>query len=125
MTTEELLEARTRQILQHQDNIKTAGSNLKKSRTVAKDYFEKTKPMRKEKLQQGDMVLLHDTKLDTQWSQKLNMRWTGPLLISQVHPNGTYKLTELDSTPLAVTHHGSRLKLFHPREYNEGIIFST
>lgn len=122
MTTEELLQARVYQIANSKEHLKNASSNLKKSRIAGKEYFDSTKMLRKEKLKVGDLVLLHDTKLDTLWSHKLNMKWSGPYKIVQVNQNGTYRLTELDNTPLASPQPGNRLKIFHLRNYNEGII---
>ena len=39
----------------------------------------------------GDQVLLYDSKLHL-FSGKLKLRWTGPFVVQQAHPNGLVDL---------------------------------
>ena len=72
---------------------------------------------RKEVLKVGDMVLLHNTVLDKQWSIKLDNRWMGPYLIRVARLDlGTYLLDELDGTELSGVYAGDRLKKLFQRE---------
>ena len=64
-----------------------------------------------------DMVLLHNTVLDKQWSSKLDNRWVGPYLIRVARLDlGTYLLDKLDGTELSGVYTGDRLKKFFQRE---------
>ena len=62
------------------------------------------------------MVLLYNSRLDKQWSKKLDNRWNGPYLINDLKESrGTYLLEELDGTVLEGVFPGERLKRFFPR----------
>ena len=66
-----------------------------------KARFDKDHRRRKEVLKVGDLVLLHNTVLDKQWSKKLDNCWLGPYLIREARLDlGTYLLSELDGTKL-------------------------
>ena len=62
------------------------------------------------------MVLLNNSRLDKQWSKKLDNRWMGPYTITDMaEDQGTYMLAELDGTALSGVYPGERLKEFFPR----------
>ena len=62
------------------------------------------------------MVLLYNSRLDKQWSKKLDNRWNSPYLINDLKESrGTYLLEELDGTVLEGVFPGERLKRFFPR----------
>ena len=62
-------------------------------------------------------MLLHDTKLDKLYSDKLSFYWVGPYRVSEAQPDRNYyRLAELDGTALQHTVVGNRLKKFHVRE---------
>ena len=62
------------------------------------------------------MVLLYNSRLDKQWSKKLDNRWMGPYTITDIaEDRGTYMLAELDGTALSGIYPGERLKEFLPR----------
>ena len=63
------------------------------------------------------MVLLYNSRLDKQWSKKLDNRWDGPYLINDLEElRGTYLLQELDSMVLEGVFPRERLKRFFPRQ---------
>ena len=47
-----------------------------------------------------DIVLLYNSSLDKQWSQKLKNKWLGPYKIREIGETGTYLLNELDGMEL-------------------------
>jgi hypothetical protein len=53
---------------------------------------------------EGDWVLVYDNSLDNQHraARKFSRRWFGPYVVKKVEDTATYRLTELDSTPLAL-----------------------
>jgi len=62
------------------------------------------------------MVLLYNSSLDKQWSQKLKNRWLGLYRIREIaEDRGIYLLNELDGIQLDIIFAGDRIKKFHPR----------
>jgi len=115
-TQAELLAARARQLDRKTEDIATAQQNIRKNRLKNKAYFDKNRCERVDKIGVGDMVLLYNSSLDKQWSQKLKNRWLGPYRIREiVEDRGTYLLDELDGTKLDGIFAGDRIKKFHPR----------
>ena len=66
-------------------------------------------------------MLVYDSSLDNQHStaRKFSQRWFGPYVVKKVEDNATYRLAELDGTPLALPIAGKRVKIFKRRERME------
>ena len=115
----ELLALRARQLERREEDLKTAAANQKKSREANKAYFDAHHHRRPDRphtaIASGDYVILHDTRLEQSHSHKLADRWNGPykvIGVSKKSNRGTYKLAELDGTPLGGYHTGDRIKKF-------------
>ena len=107
---------RARQLDRKEEDIAAAQQNIRKNRLKNKAYFDKNCRERVDKIGVGDMVLLYNSSLDKQWSQKLKNRWLGPYRIREIaEDRGTYLLDELDGTQLDGIFAGDRIKKFHPR----------
>ncbi|MBW0523812.1 hypothetical protein O181_063527 [Austropuccinia psidii MF-1] len=66
-------------------------------------------------LQPGDLVLVYNKTLESQWGLLFRNHWNGPFRgISQVN-KGPYELEELDGTKLTRKFAGSHIKRFCPR----------
>ena len=108
---------RARQIECCDKNMDKARAHLQQMRMQDKKYYDQTKRLISETSNIGNLVLLHDTKLESSHSAKLNFRWNGPYRIRGILSNkGSYFLEELDGTPLAGSIHGNRLKKFWLRD---------
>ena len=81
---EDLLVARTRQLERKKEVILRARKRIRRDRMKNKSRFDKDHNRRKEVLKVVDLVLLHNTVLDKQWSRKLDNHWLGPYLIREV-----------------------------------------
>ena len=115
--TSSLLAARARQLERRQEDIGRAVGRLRESREANKRYFDEMARLRVEELQLGNLVLMHETRIEQTHSAKLEARWRGPYRIAErAEKLGTYKLEELDGTPLTGWTDGSRLKKFFVRE---------
>jgi len=115
-STSDLLAMRARQLERRDDDLKEALLRIRRHRQQNKEYFDDTHRIRPENLTEGMMVLLHDTKLEKSYSDKLTFRWKGPYRIAVAHPQkGTFELEELDGSRLQETVPGNRLKIFHQR----------
>ena len=115
-TRAELLAARAKQLERKEQDVCEAQENVRKSRLRNKAYFNKNRRERIDEIGVGDLVLLYNSVLDTQWSQKLSNKWLGPYRIRQIaQDRGTYLLEELDGTKLEGIYAGDRVKRFHPR----------
>ncbi|KAJ6114337.1 hypothetical protein N7486_000115 [Penicillium sp. IBT 16267x] len=101
-STEDLISLRARQILQKDADIAEALHRYERIRERNKDYFDSTRAIRLKPLEVGNLVLVHDTQIqdDVRALQKLRFRWHGPYRIREVVGNGSYKLEELDGTPM-------------------------
>jgi hypothetical protein len=118
-TTADLLAMRTRQIERRDSDMADAALRLRRLRERNKDLFDDRHNLRQSDLDLGKLVLLHDTKLEPDYSAKLSFRWKGPYRINEVYPNGTYLLEELDGTLFKNKIHGNRLKSYLPRQPDE------
>ena len=119
----ELLALRARQLERRPEDIEKAAEAQRKNREANREYFDKYLRHRPEgvnhELCSGDLVLLHDTKLDMSHSHKLTNRWSVPYRIadaSKKGDRGTYRLAELDGTMLQGYFSGDRVKRFIAQE---------
>ena len=119
----ELLALRARQLERRPEDIEKAVGAQRKSQEANREYFDKHRRHRPEgenrELRDGDLVLLHDTKLDSSQSHKLSNWWSGPYRIADTTKKGdrgTYRLVELDGLILEGYFSGDRVKRFIARE---------
>ena len=114
MTTAELLAARMIQLERRVDDIERAKEILDEPHRVACDNLNRNNAhqMRSEPLKIGDWVLLWDSTLDKQWSRKLDNRWMGPFIVSEIRTGGIYRIRELNGALKASMYPGERLKKF-------------
>ena len=111
--------ARMQQLDNRQVKEKIAAINLPNSRKSNKVYCDQHKHLRlmSRQLQEGDLVLLHDSGLPKNRHTKLNDQWRGPYrIVGKAEKSTFYRLAELDGTPLSGTTAGNRLKKFYSRE---------
>ena len=106
---------------QNSEDIEVAKARLKNARLKNKKDFDRRHRLRPRKIFEGDWVLVYDTSLENQHStaQKNSQRWFGPYVVKKVEDNATYRLAELDGTPLALPIAGKRVKIFKRRERME------
>ena len=67
----------------------------------------------------GDLVLLHNTRIQKAWDKKLDSTWLGPYKGREKLESGYYRLAELDGANLAESVAGNRLKRFFLRENDD------
>ena len=113
-TTQELSNLRVTQVTQSARERDMAIENLKKSRLSNKAWFDRSKRLRPKTaiIHENDLVLLHDTKLDNQYTDKLADQWGGPYRVQKILDGGAYVLEELDGAKLDRTYAGNRLKRY-------------
>ena len=113
-TTQDLLEARIKQLETRDDTLQKAHSKLMETRKNSVEYWNKRKKTR-EPLEPGELVLVYNKSLDSQWGKMFENRWNGPYRIKNQQPGGSYVLEELDGTTLGRRFAASHVKRFHPR----------
>ena len=88
--------------------------NLKKSRLSYKAWFDKSKRLCPQTaiISQNDLVLLHITKLDNPYTDKLADKWGSPYRVHKILDGGACVLAELDGAKLDVVYAGNRLKKY-------------
>jgi hypothetical protein len=114
-TTEELLEARVIQLLDRDKVLQKAHTKLIKNRQNSINYWNDKKINRKP-LKKGDLVLVYNKSLDSQWGKLFENKWNGPYRIVEQKPGGSYVLEELDGSLLARRYAASHVKFFYTRE---------
>ena len=94
-----------------------AVESLKRSRLGNKKYFDSKKRMRglHQRIQEGDLVLLHNTRIQKSWDKKVDNNWFGPYRVREGSEIGFYRLNELDGTELKESVTGNRVKKFFSR----------
>ena len=118
----ELLALRARQLERRPGDLLRAAEAQRRSREANREYFDKHRRRRPDTenhtISLGDLVLLHDMKVDGQHSHKLLDRWAGPYKITDISrkgDRGTFKLAEMDRMVLEGVFAGDRLKRFITR----------
>ncbi|MCO5611042.1 hypothetical protein L7F22_065292 [Adiantum nelumboides] len=64
-------------------------------------------------IKKGDMVLRYNSKLDSTFQKKFQIKWQGPFLVLDRFPNGTYQLADLNGTLHKARVNGYRLKKYY------------
>ena len=111
-TRVDLLTLKARQLEHKSSDIEKAALHLWWKRKEHKNLFDKAHQMNSG-FHKDDLVLLHDTKLDNCFDQKLASHWLRPYQIHQaIIEKETYLLAELDETHLSGTMPDNWLKHF-------------
>ncbi|KAG0151197.1 hypothetical protein CROQUDRAFT_36999 [Cronartium quercuum f. sp. fusiforme G11] len=118
-TRAELLQARAEQLLRKDELLEIAHDKMMKARSDGIKYWDKkmAHKLRKNPLKPGDMVLVYNKSLESQWGKLFTNRWNGPYLVKEQMPQGAYVLTELDEdrTELRRRYAASHVKRFYSR----------
>ena len=116
-TTEEILEAWTKQLERKDEILEEAHQKLlMKARENSKRYWDREMAAQlRNPLDPGDLVLVYKKSLEDQWGKLFSNRWNGPFRIKEQLPKGSYLLKELDGTELKRTYAASHIKRFFPR----------
>ena len=113
MSTAELIEARTQQLLRLPEDLARARNILKQSRFRSKEQFERkyTRRIQEEGFQPGTPVLIRNNPIENSVSieRKTANRYMGPYLIERKTQGGSYILTEMDGSLLR--HHVAAFRL--------------
>jgi hypothetical protein len=106
--------------------ISCLASHLKKAEekaNIVKGYnakqFSKRNKVRSELLQKGDVVWLHNTRVESSHSAKLDPFWLGPYRIENVYKGGYYDICEINGALLKERITGNRLLLFKSKLHLE------
>ena len=101
------------------EDLELAAKKLESSRKANKLWFDEQRRKRpaSSAICAGDMVLVHQTKLDSQHTEKFANRWTGPYIVDKILDGGVYVIKELDGTVGALKVSGDRIKKFERRGY--------
>ena len=115
-TREDLLEARLRQILRMDDDVKLAIKRMAESRQKGVLYHDKVNAHRlREPLAIGTLVLYQNVLKEASHGRKLEDRWFGPFRVRKRLDKGSYLLEEVDGTKMASVYPSKRLRRYHPR----------
>jgi hypothetical protein len=118
-TTEELLEARTKQLERRDEILTLAHEKLMKTRESSVRYWDRRMAARlRNPLDPGELVLAYNKSLEDQWGKLFSHRWNGPFRIKKQLPKGSYILEELDGVELKRAYAASHIKRFYPRGRN-------
>ncbi len=102
INTVELLALHAHQITKHPEDVKCAAETLHKAQFSSKRQFELRflKKIVTQKHEAGDLVLMHNTSVETSHSQKQESRYLGPYEVARQTAKDNYWLLELDGTSI-------------------------
>ena len=104
MTDEELIAARTRQLLRLPSDVERAKENLHRARLRSKEAFETkyARRLQKQNFQPGALVLLRNTPVENTMSIecKTSDRYMGPYCVERQTQGGSYVLQELNGNTM-------------------------
>jgi len=78
-----------------------------------------------EKLKIGDKVLVERTWLKTNFSSKLENKWTGPYFVHEIAGDNIYKLRTMEGQKVKNVIHGNRLKLYRERRMEPRLVIEA
>ncbi|GGM26579.1 hypothetical protein GCM10010129_83820 [Streptomyces fumigatiscleroticus] len=113
-STQDLLLARTQQLENRDTILQQAHQQLMDSRKNSVDYWNKKKTSR-QPLKKGQLVVVCNKSLDSQFGKLFENKWNGPYRIKAQNPGGSYILEELDGTELARRFAATHVKEYHSR----------
>jgi hypothetical protein len=113
-TTEELLTARVLQLERREETLQEAYKKMKEARAQSLEAQNLKDSVRKP-LSPGQLVLVYNKSLDSQWGKLFENRWNGPFRITTQEEGGAYNLEELDGTKLKRRYASSQVKPFFSR----------
>ena len=126
MTDEELLVARTRQILRMPEDVTRARQILKHSRIRSKEAYESkfARRLQKEDYQPGTLVLVRNTPIENSVSieRKTTDRYMGPYRVIRRTQGGSYVLEEMNGNLLRHTTAAFRLIPYIQRKELEALV---
>ena len=110
------MEARAEQLSGKEEIRKRAKEKLKKDREDSVKYWDrKLAHQIRKPIHPGEIVLVYNKALESQWGLLFKNRWDGPYRVVRQINNGPYELEELDGTKLARRFAESQMKKFYPR----------
>jgi hypothetical protein len=120
-TTKELLLMRTKQFAALKEDRTWAARTNKKTRyQAAHDHAKRNaKRLVRGHYRPGTLVIIYQAQFDVNakfQGAKYRERWAGPYRVVAHLPSGSYRLMELDGSPLNGSIAANRVKLFHSRE---------
>ena len=119
-STEDLLEARTKQLERREEILEEAHQKMLKAREKSVRYWDRKLASRlRNSLQPGELVLTYNKSLEDQWGKLFSNRWNGPYKVKKQVPGGSYILEELDGVELRRRFAASHIKRFFPRGTTE------
>jgi hypothetical protein len=108
--------ARVEQLEQKEEMVKRAYDRMMKARTDGVTYWDEKNAHRlRAPLAAGDLVLVYNKSLESQWGKLFKERWNGPYRVTEQHPGGSYVLEELDGTVMSRRVAAEHVKRFFPR----------
>jgi len=118
MTTEELIAVRTQQLLKREEDLEDIKQRVRKARFASAKDFEKrhARTIKDYHFKTGDLVLVHNSRVEMTWDRKAKPRWFGPMIVAKRHPGGTYQLAELDGAISTTRFAAFRLNPYYPRK---------
>ncbi|KZP27373.1 hypothetical protein FIBSPDRAFT_730850 [Athelia psychrophila] len=96
--TSELLAIRTRQLLKRDEDLAKIADRVlaARQRSAAQFIKEHKNSIRTFNFAPGDLVLVRNSSIETSLNTKTLPRYTGPMVVVQRYPRGSYQLAEID-----------------------------
>jgi hypothetical protein len=118
MTTPELIAIRARQLQKRQQDLDDVKKRVLKARFASAKDFEKKhgRTIKNFDFQQGDLVLVRNSRIEMSMDRKAKPRWFGPMVVVKRHSGGAYQLAELDGAVSTTRFAAFRVVPYYPRK---------
>lgn len=120
ISTQDMIVARARQLEKRASDIAAMRKRIKAFRQDAADRMNRTYKGLKapQCVQPGTLVLVKNTRIETEHNRKHKQRWLGPYIVLRQHGGtfqGSYILAELDRSVIIDRVAAARIRLYWPR----------
>ncbi|POW02507.1 hypothetical protein PSTT_11742 [Puccinia striiformis] len=113
-TTADLLLARVGQLERREEVLQAAYKKMKETRSKSVEFWN-NKGSDRGPIAEGELVLVYNKSLESQWGKLFENRWNGPYRVVTKEKSGAYALEELDGTPLKRRYAAPQVKIFRQR----------
>lgn len=119
VSTADLLATRARQLLKRDEDLADIADRVFAARKQSAAHFieHHKNSIRNYDFKPGDLVLVRNTSIETSHDTKTLPRYTGPMVVVQRYPRGSYQLAEVDGAVSRLRYAAFRIIPYYSRTH--------